>query len=822
MFYAMRPRIGQHLLLSLGLAGVALIPGSRALSQAPPGVAEIVSLTVRDYSGVDRTNEPVTTGIPIAPDRTGAAWALFDGAQEIPVQTTILPNRTVPWLLLDFQTSLGAGVTRTLTLKEQGPTASPSSPVTITEDAQRITVTTGSLRTEISRTEFNLLDQVWFDRDGDGQFRATEQIVYPTSGSNVAAHDAGGDLDYPGRGQPHRIEWEYRGPLRATLRVDGAYARGADTLLDYTTRLTWWAGQTSLRIEHVLRNSLAARERYVKLSSARLAIGAATATSRVQRSGSIVWSNVTPAGAALELIPPTLSVSTEYAPYATPALGRLNATVDVDVNGGMVIGDLSHHGAIWQVDFASLSPSERTRLATVAVDPLVALAEPGRYAELGAFGQLHFGTYADEKNAYRRWGWTWPTLGNAWSEEHNRPRVQEIFPSWSVLDATNDPESDDLWENIVMFARVQIPFYLDRQRAWARYAKWEWAFRTDGFDYAGAWGYFTDGPGTVSRTPILRPPLTALDTAYIAHNIKYGKAGVSHMWNGGLLDDYYLTGNRDALEAAIDVAEQCERYLGWRNLWVGGNSRFQARCLLVQTRTWEATNDHRWKEAADHVAGLFLGSANYDPRGFFFNRIGDMGPSFTSRFSSDAKQVTPFMMTAVVQALYRYYLVTDDAAVRAQLLQIAAFGRDHGLDPATGYGGDEIVVDSPRPGDVLHLTQSQWRDVAPIVPYTVASSSECFVNAMVIGYRLTGDRSYLDRAKLCWNQASKRDYTAPYDQRLATDSQVGRFENSLQAWPPTSLRFPTGGDLTSTSFLFYEAAHLDAIPPERVLDLRPK
>ena len=815
-------RVGHRYLIVIGVLGSTLAPGSSRTGGAPAAAADPIPLTVRDYTGVTRVNEPVTTGIPISPTQVGASWALFDGAREIPLQTTVLPHRVAPWLLLDFQASLSANVARSFTLREQAPTASPSRSVVVSETADRITVTTGPLRTEISRTNFNLLDKVWLDQNGNGSFGSSEQIISLRSSSNLIVHDAGSNRDFAGRGPASRVEWEYRGPLRATLRLDGAYTSGSDTLLGWTTRLSWFAGQTYVRIDHVLRNSLPARERYVKLSSARLRIGSPTATSRVQRSGSTVWAEAAPSGAALELIPATLVVSTAYEPDASPPVWRVNTTVDVDANGGMLIGDLSHHGATWQLDFAVAASSERIRRAAVAADPLVALADQGRYSELGAFGLDHFSTYDDEKNAYRRWGWTWPTPGNPWSEEHNRPRVRDFYASWSDIDGTRDPESDDLWQNIVMFTRVQIPFYLDRLRAWTRYARWEWAFRTDRFDYAGAWGLAGDGPGTVNREPVLAPPLTAIDEAYLRHNIKPGKPRSSHMWNGGILDAYYFTGDRDALEAAIDVAEQCERFLGWRTLQtgaVGGNCRFQARCLLILLRTWEATNQPRWKAAADHALELFLRSPSYDPRGFYYATVRDLGPDIASRFSHDAKLVTPFMMTAVVEALYRYYLATLDPAVRTQLIEIAGFALEHGLERGTGYGGDEIVVDSPRPGDVLHLTESQWRNVPPINPFSAATSSQSFINALVIGYRLSGDYAFLARAKLYWNQASKRNYVAPYDQRFATDTQVGRFANSLQGWDPRTLWFPESGNWTGVSLLFREASRADTIPPDPILDL---
>jgi hypothetical protein len=289
---------------------------------------------------LSRTNEPVTTGVPIATSQIGAAWALFDGTQEIPLQTTVLPNRTAPWLLLDFQATLGPNRSSTFTLRQQSPTAVPAQPVAISEDADHIVVTTGPLRTVVSKTDFNLLDEAWIDRDASGTFDPGEQVVFAAAGSNLTIHDAGTNSDCTGRGQPSRVNWEYQGPMRATLRVDGAYTTGATTVLDYTTRLTWYAGQSWVKIEHLIRNSSPTQERYVKLSSARLAVGPAAAPARIARSGAFVWSNVTTGGASVELIPPTLVVSTVYDPDAKPPINRQNVTMDVDANGGMIIGDL--------------------------------------------------------------------------------------------------------------------------------------------------------------------------------------------------------------------------------------------------------------------------------------------------------------------------------------------------------------------------------------------------------------------------------------------------------------------------------------------------
>lgn len=808
------------LLVLGGLVSLLFMNARSGSSQSAQTAGIEIPLTVNEWSNIARTNEPVTSGVPIPASATGAAWALFDGATEIPLQTTLLPGLKTPWVLLDFQTSISTGQTRSLTLREQTPTVVPNQPLTYSEDASQITVTTGTFRTQLSKTNFNLLDTVWLDSNGNGAFENGERVVFPAVNSNITVNDVGSGQQFSGRGTPDTVAWEYQGPLRATLKVEGSYKNGGTTLLTYTTRLTWYAGQTFVKIEHLIRNSFAAQERWVKLSSAKLNVGTSTTTNRIARSGDTVWSNVTSgSGASVELLPASVTISDEYAPYAKPPIERVQETLNVDTNGGMIIGDLSYHGATVQLDFAAgLSATEKTRRTTVFKDPLIALAPEQQYSDLGAFGSQRFGTYTDEKNAYTKWGWTWPTPSNPWSYEHDRPRVQDIYPSWSVLDATNDPESDDLWQNVVMFSRVRIPFYLDRLRAWARYWKWEWAFRSDGYFFNGSSSNFWYGPNADDRTPVIQPALTENDTDYIEHNIKYGKAGTSHMWNGGILDHYYLTGDRDALQAGIDTAEVCALYFDWRtlpNAGVGGNARFPARCLLVLLRTWEVTDDARWKQRIDRMLPFFLESPWYDERGFYFKDLCENPAWELCQRFPNGKSVSPFMMATVVEALYRYYLLTNDQTVRGRLITMGEFGRDFGVDPVTGFTGDDLVIDSPTPGSVLHLSYDAFRNANPtnLIPY--AESTNSFINAMVIAYRLTGDASFLNRAKFYWNQGSKGNYGSRY----ATDTQVGAFANSLQPWDPYSLLFPEGGDWTGMSLLFYDAARQDTIPPATITDL---
>jgi hypothetical protein len=78
-----------------------------------------------------------------------------------------------------------------------------------------------------------------------------------------------------------------------------------------------------------------------------------------------------------------------------------------------------------------------------------------------------------------------------------------------------------------------------------------------------------------------------------------------------------------------------------------------------------------------------------------------------------------------------------------------------------------------------------------------------FIDALVRGYRLTGDVSFLDRAKLHWNRGSKG---VPNDvsTRKAGDNEVGRFTNNSfldKFWYSYNR-----GDLSYTHLLFYDVA----------------
>src|SRR5262249_32730568 len=221
--------------------------------------ATSLTFTIEEPSGAVRLGDPVTSGIPIAASDTSSSWALFDGLAEVPVQTRVLYGVRNPWLLLDFQVTLMGKIPRTYSLISRAPTVKASPALIIVDTVPgSITVNTGPLKVVIGTSPFNLFDEVWFDRNQNGVFESgtspSEKMVSSTSKDNLPLVLVG-DKIRTGRRAPLRWSWEDRGPLRATLRVDGYYGDpnvASDTLLDYTDRITFHAGQTYVTVQHLI------------------------------------------------------------------------------------------------------------------------------------------------------------------------------------------------------------------------------------------------------------------------------------------------------------------------------------------------------------------------------------------------------------------------------------------------------------------------------------------------------------------------------------------------------------------------------------------
>jgi len=232
---------------------------------------------------------PVTTGVPFPNGvlRDGERVRLLDpDKNEVPVQVQTTarwsPNGYVRWLLLDllakvaparpvtYQLEYGSGVRR----------AKAPSALTVQEQPDAVTVTTGPLRFTVGRNRYRFLKSVWLDTNGDGRFEDAEQVIVPSDDSGAYFVDHTGKRYASGNVAPDTVVLEERGPLRAVIRAEGwQTSPDGQRLGRYVTRIHAYAGRPFLRVFHtfiITADSRRVRYRDIALES-RLA-GAARAT----------------------------------------------------------------------------------------------------------------------------------------------------------------------------------------------------------------------------------------------------------------------------------------------------------------------------------------------------------------------------------------------------------------------------------------------------------------------------------------------------------------------------------------------------------------
>ena len=214
------------------------------LGLAPNGFGrDAVDLTVTESAGVDRVSEPVTTGVPFAQGalKDVSKLCVTDGnGKRLPCQfrkTSSWPDGSVRWALMDTQVSVKAKASVALKVAS-GAAPKPPSPVTITDAAGALSVSTGPLAFTVSKTKFNIFASLRVNGKELIAKGSPGLVLYPGAGNVVAD------------GAPKEIKVEEAGPMRSVILVRGVYPKVHKGLLRYTVRITAYAGKpyVSLRV----------------------------------------------------------------------------------------------------------------------------------------------------------------------------------------------------------------------------------------------------------------------------------------------------------------------------------------------------------------------------------------------------------------------------------------------------------------------------------------------------------------------------------------------------------------------------------------------
>ena len=201
-----------------------------------------VPLTVREWAGASRAGEPVTCGIPFRPGavRDLSRLALLDPqGKRLPGQFAALakwPDGSVRWLLCDFHASVAPKGTAVYTLTEAEGEA-PATPLRLEEDGDQYRVTTGPLRFTVRKRGFDLLHQVWIDRNEDGRFADDELMATSDESTGLVLLGPGGEGRFTsGWGHVTGAAVEYQGPRGSGCASAARSAMPAARLLVSPTR----------------------------------------------------------------------------------------------------------------------------------------------------------------------------------------------------------------------------------------------------------------------------------------------------------------------------------------------------------------------------------------------------------------------------------------------------------------------------------------------------------------------------------------------------------------------------------------------------------
>jgi len=216
-----------------------------------------VTLTVSNPLTTARTDEPVTSGVPIprAMNLTSpGSLRLLDGSgQLVAAQFTPLARwggsaalttgdvsddtgQPVRWLLLDFQADVPANATALYQLVDSGRGTPAYPTLNVTDTASALTVDVGDGQFSISKADGRLT----------GPY-----LTVPLVGRAI---DASGAV-YSTTG-PVTVTVPLSGPMRISVHVQGAYRdAGGTPLLAYTSRYWFYAGQPIVRLFHTVENN---------------------------------------------------------------------------------------------------------------------------------------------------------------------------------------------------------------------------------------------------------------------------------------------------------------------------------------------------------------------------------------------------------------------------------------------------------------------------------------------------------------------------------------------------------------------------------------
>ncbi len=678
-----------------------------------------VRLTVAEPSGVARGSAPLTVGLPLPRGALGDASnvrLLDPGGAALPLQTRSLsrwPDGSIKWILLDTRLDLAAGERVTLTLQYGGDARlrTPAPAITVTEERYGIVVDTGPLQAQIPLGA------------GEGTITVRGQAAARLPVSVLA--DISGKV-FVGRAE--RAYVEEAGPLRTVVRIDGHHvADDGERLFGYTLRLFFFAGKDVIRVDHVFANDNMAEEmtaiRWLDVSVPLLrGAGAATVGAGAGQTATITaqdrlfqyfddafvvepgpgegkradgWAQAdgeTPVTVFVrdfwQHYPKSLAVTDEalvvgVCPRITPP-DRYADREDEhklfyhlrDGNYTFRLGLEKRH-ELW-ISFADTPPEA---LAAAVQRPLLAVADPQWYADSGALRDIlpahpeRFAMYDEAASANLDRFLELREDGHEYGLMNYGDWYGERRYNWGNI------EYDLQHCLLVQYLRSGQRKFFDAGEAAARHC-----MDIDVVHHAK--GQVTEptwtGPRRVGQVWVHSMGHTGGYYPKEYRDMGVYALGYStntgHMWSQGILDYYCLSGDRRALECALQVSD-----------WVAGpyttnfnfgNARQPGWMTILVMSAYYVTSDRYYLNAAKIMLDKVYEKAQETKpeTGLYYHKLGGGHCRCEQSHYGEAG----FMAAVLMTGMKMYYLATGDERVADAIVKIANFIIDTMYVPEEG------------------------------------------------------------------------------------------------------------------------------------------
>ena len=185
----------------------------------------------------------------------------------------------------------------------------------------------------------------------------------------------------------------------------------------------------------------------------------------------------------------------------------------------------------------------------------------------------------------------------------------------------------------------------------------------------------------------------------------------SHEWTEGLLDYYFLTGRREALEAAVSVGENVMRHMALPRMRQPGEAsvREGGWALRAMVGLYLGTGEERWRAEAQRLVDMYVD---------WYARYGALLAPYTSH---SMPRVT-FMIALTVNSFGRYLLIDDDERVQRLIVETV----------------DDLLAHCVGPDGVTYYKELPSLKEPHATPHILES--------LTYAYRITGQEHYLKMA----------------------------------------------------------------------------